>query len=177
MSAGHRRSRGRRRPGLPGGPTTRAAVRSQAEEIPAAIGTAMGESIPEENKIMLWWRLVGALQGLLLGCVIVSVLWIVALTIFGVFRAAGTVPQLFGDASLLPWVLILFAAFLILGWLTATGGMNLVRAAAAREREMVLETMRARIGAVAREMVLAPAEQELAEYQRFRGEVRVAAGV
>jgi GTP-binding protein EngB required for normal cell division len=79
--------------------TVRAAVRSRAEEIPAAIGTAMGESIPEENKIMLWWRLVGALQGLLLGCEIVSLLWIVALTIFGVFRAAGTVPQLFGDAS------------------------------------------------------------------------------
>jgi hypothetical protein len=156
--------------------TTRAAVRSRAEEIPAAIGTAMGESIPEENKIMLWWRLVGALQGLLLGCVIVSLLWIVALTIFGVFRAAGSVPQLFGDASLLPWVLILCAAFLILGWLTATGCMNLVRAAAGRERELLLETMRARIETVAAEMVLAPADQELTEYQRFRGELRVAAG-
>jgi GTP-binding protein EngB required for normal cell division len=156
--------------------TTRTAVRSHAEEIPAAIGTAMGESIPAENKIMLWWRLVGALQGLLLGCVIVSVLWILALTIFGVFRAAGSVPRLFGDASLLPWVLILFAAFLILGWLTATGCMNLVRGAAGRERELLLETMRAKIEAVAREMVLAPAGQELAEYQRFRSELRVAAG-
>jgi GTP-binding protein EngB required for normal cell division len=156
--------------------TTRAAVRSRAEEIPAAIGTAMGESIPEENKIMLWWRLVGALQGLLLGCVIVSLLWIVALTIFGVFRAAGSVPQLFGDASLLPWVLILCAAFLILGWLTATGCMNLVRSAAGRERELLLETMRARIGTVAGEMVLVPADEELAEFQRFRGELRIAAG-
>ena len=156
--------------------TTRAAVRSRAEEIPAAIGTAMGEAIPEENKIMLWWRLVGALQGLLLGCEIVSLLWIVALLIFGVFRAAGTVPQLFGDASLLPWILILFAAFLILGWLTAAGCMNRVRAAAGRERGLLLETMRARIGTVAREMVLAPAEQELAEFQRFRSELRVAAG-
>jgi hypothetical protein len=157
--------------------TTRAAVRSRAEEIPAAIGTAMGESIPEENKIMLWWRLVGALQGLLLGCVIVSLLWIVALTIFGVFRAAGSVPQLFGDASLLPWVLILCAAFLILGWLTATGCMNLVRSAAGRERELLLETIHDRIRTVAAEMVLAPADRELAEYQRFRGELRVAAGV
>ena len=106
----------------------------------------------------------------------VSLHWIVALTIFGVFRAAGSVPQLFGDASLLPWVLILCAAFLILGWLTATGCMNLVRAAAGRERELLLETMRARIGTVAAEMVLAPADQELTEYQRFRGELRVAAG-
>ena len=156
--------------------TTRAAVRSRAEEIPAAIGTAMGESIPEENKIMLWWRLIGAVQGLLLGCVIVSVLWIVALTIFGVFRAAGTVPQLFGDASLLPWIIIMLAAFLILGWLTAAGCMNLVRSAAARERETLLGAMRGKIETVAREMVLVPAEQELAEFQRFRGELMTAAG-
>jgi GTP-binding protein EngB required for normal cell division len=156
--------------------TTRAAVRSRAEEIPAAIGTAMGESIPEENKIMLWWRLIGALQGLLLGCVIVSVLWIVALTIFGVFRAAGTVPQLFGDASLLPWILIMLAAFLILGWLTAAGCMNLVRSAALSEREALLDAMRAKVGSVAREMVLVPTERELAEFQRFRGELTVAAG-
>jgi hypothetical protein len=156
--------------------TTRAAARSRAEEIPAAIGTAMGESIPEENKIMLWWRLIGALQGLLLGCVIVSVLWIVALIIFGVFRAAGTVPQLFGDASLLPWIVVMLAAFLILGWLTAAGCMNLVRSAAARERETRLDAMRGKIAAVAREMVLVPTDQELAEFQRFRGELMVAAG-
>jgi energy-coupling factor transporter ATP-binding protein EcfA2 len=156
--------------------TTRAAVRSRAEEIPAAIGTAMGESIPEENKIMLWWRLIGALQGLLLGCVIVSAAWIVALTIFGVFRAAGTVPQLFGDASLLPWIIIMLAAFLILGWLTAAGCMNLVRSAAARERETLLGAMRGKIETVAREMVLAPTEAELAEFHRFRGELMVAGG-
>jgi GTP-binding protein EngB required for normal cell division len=156
--------------------TTRAAVRSRAEEIPGAIGTAMGESIPEENKITPWWRLVGALQGLLLGCVIVSLIWIVALIIFGVFDAAGTVPRLFGDASLLPWVIIMVAAFLLLGWLTAAGCMNLVRAAAGRERGLLLETMRAKIAAVARDMVLAPAEQELTEFQRFRSGLRIAGG-
>ncbi len=156
--------------------TTRAAVRSRAEEIPGAIGTAVGESIPEENKITPWWRLVGALQGLLLGCVIVGLIWIVALIIFGVFNAAGTVPRLFGDASLLPWVILMVAAFLLLGWLTAVGCMNLVRAAAVRERALLLETMRARIRAVAQEMVLAPAERELAEFQRFRSELRIAAG-
>jgi GTP-binding protein EngB required for normal cell division len=156
--------------------TTRAAVRSRAEEIPAAIGTAMGESIPEENKITLWWRLIGALQGLLLGCVIVSVLWILALIIFGVFKAAGSVPRLFGDASLLPWIIIMVAAFLLLGWLTAAGCMNLVRSAAGRERQGLLDAMRAEIATVAREMVLTPADRELAEFQRFRGELRTAAG-
>jgi hypothetical protein len=52
-----------------------------------------------------------------------------------------------------------------------------VRAAAGRERSRVLQTMRARIGAVARDMVLAPAEQELGEFVRFRGELAAAAGL
>ncbi len=156
--------------------TVRSAVRSRAEEIPAAIGAAMGESIPEENKITPWWRLVGALQGLLLGAVIVSVAWAVALLVFGVFKAAGPVPRLFGDPSLLPWVIVMIAAFLLLGWLTATGCMNLVRSAAARERFRLLDTIRGRIAEVARETALAPAGRELAAWARFRSELRIASG-
>jgi hypothetical protein len=160
----------------PWSPATRSAARSRAEEIPAAIGAAMGESIPEENKITPWWRLVGALQGLLLGCVLVGLVWAAVVLALGVFHAVSNPPRLFGDASLLPWIIIMIAAFLLLGWLTAGGCMNLVRSAAGRERARVLEAMRARIGVVAREMVLIPVEQELAEYGRFVGELRIAAG-
>jgi hypothetical protein len=156
--------------------TTRSAARRRAEEIPAAIGAAMGESIPEENKITPWWRLVGALQGLLLGCVIVGVAWAAVVLAFGVFHAAADIPRLFGDASLLPWIVIMIAAFLLLGWLTAAGCMNLVRSAAGRERARAREAMRAGIEVVAREMVLGPVEQELAEYRRFLSELRIAAG-
>jgi hypothetical protein len=156
--------------------TTRSAARQRAEEIPAAIGAAMGESIPEENKIRPWWRLVGALQGLLLGCVFVGVVWAAVVLAFGVFHAASNVPRLFGDASLLPWIVIMIVAFLLLGWLTAAGCLNLVRSAAGRERARGLEAMRAKIGVVARDMVLIPVEEELAEYARFLSELRVAAG-
>jgi GTP-binding protein EngB required for normal cell division len=156
--------------------TTRSALRSKAGQIPAELGTVMGDSLPAENTIAPWWRFAGALQGLLLGCVIVSLAWIVTLLIFGVFHAARNVPRLFGDASLLPWIVILIAAFLFLGWLTAAGCVNLVRSAAARERGQVQEAMRAKIGVVAREMVLMPAEEELAEYRRFVDEFRVVAG-
>jgi GTP-binding protein EngB required for normal cell division len=156
--------------------TTRAAVRSRADQIPAALGTAMTESLPDENKIAPWWRLVGGLQGLLLGGVVVSLAWIVALLIFGVFRAAGNAPRLFSDASLLPWIFVLLGAFLLLGWLTAAGSKNVVRAASEQESERVQETMRARISDVAREMVITPLEQELAEYERFRREFRIVAG-
>jgi hypothetical protein len=155
---------------------TRSAVRSRAEQIPAALGAAMGESLPAENTIAPWWRLVGALQGLLLGCVIVSLVWILALLIFGVFHAASHVPRLFSDASLLPWIVVLIAAFLFLGWLTAAGCVNLVRSAAARERDRVQEAMRAKIAEVAREMVTAPVEAELTEYRKFVDEFRIVAG-
>jgi GTP-binding protein EngB required for normal cell division/uncharacterized integral membrane protein len=156
--------------------TVRAAVRSRAEEIPAALGTVMGESLPPEDKIMPWWRVIGALQGLLLGCVIVSLAWILALLVFGVFHVVSSPPRLFGDASLLPWIVVMIAAFLILGWLIASGCMNIVRAAAEREREQVQQTMRTGIAAVARDMVVIPTEQELAEFGRFRSEYQVAAG-
>jgi hypothetical protein len=155
--------------------TTRTAVRSRADQIPAALGTAMTQSLPDEDKIAPWWRLIGGIQGLLLGGVVVSLAWIVALLIFGVFRAASA-PRLFSDASLLPWIFVLLGAFLLLGWLTAAGSKNVVRAAAEQESERVQEAMRARIGDVAREMVIIPLEQELAEYERFRHEFRVVAG-
>jgi hypothetical protein len=161
---------------MPWSRTIRSALRSRADQIPAALGTAVGESIPAENRIALWWRVVGAFQGVLLGCVIVSLAWIVALLIFGVFHAAGNVPRLFGDANLLPWIVILVAAFLFLGWLTAAGCVNLVRSAAVRERGQVQDVMRGRIEAVSREMVVMPAEAELAEYRRFVNEFRVVAG-
>ena len=156
--------------------TSRAAVRSRAAQIPGALGAAMRESAPDENTITPWWRLIGALKGLVLGCVIVSLAWILVLLIFGVFHASREVPRLFSDLSLLPWIVVMIAAFLLLGWLTAAGCMNLVRTGAELESLRVQETMRDRIENVARELVVEPAEQELAEYQRFRDELRVAAG-
>ena len=58
------------------------------------------------------------------------------------FHVVSSPPRLFGDASLLPWIVVMIAAFLILGWLIASGCMNIVRAAAEREREQVQATMR-----------------------------------
>ncbi|HEY7145730.1 MAG TPA: GTPase [Streptosporangiaceae bacterium] len=156
--------------------TVRAAVRSRAGEIPPALGAAMGEALPAEDKIAPWWRLVGALQGLLLGAVIVGVAWIAAIVVFGVFGAADNVPRLFGDVGLIPWICVMLAAFLLLGWLTASGCMNLVRTAALTEREDIGAEIRARMAVVAREMVIVPAEQELSEYQRFGEELRSATG-
>ena len=156
--------------------TARAAVRSRAEEIPGALGNVMGESLPPENKIAVWWRSVAAWQGLLLGAVIVGLAWMAAIVAFGVFHIGSNVPRLFSDLSLLVWIAALIVAMLLLGALTASACLNMVRAAAADESRQVAALMRGRMAAVASEMVVVPAEQELSELGRFRAELRVAAG-
>ena len=155
--------------------TTREAARSRAREIPAALGTVMGEALPAEDHIAGWWRLVGALQGLLLGCVIVGLAWIAVIIAFGTVQVAGSAPpRLFSDLALLPWIALIIAAILLLGWLAASGAMNRVQLAAAAEREQVEDQMRDQMAVTAQAMVIQPIEDELAELDRFRTELRAA---
>ncbi len=107
---------------------------------------------------------------------IVGAAWVGAILAFGVFHAASNVPRLFGDAELIPWICLMIAAFLVLGWLTSAGCMNLVRNAALHEHDQIGQQTRVRMAMVAREMVIVPTEQELSEYQRFQQELRAAAG-
>jgi len=157
--------------------TTRDAARSRAQDIPAALGTAMGEALPAENKVAGWWRLIGAWQGLLLGSMIVGLGWIAAIVACGEFHAGTNVPRVFTDVSLLPWIGAMIVALLLLGWLTASACLNLVRTAAERETAHFTDVIRGKIASVAHDLVLVPAEQELAELSEFRDELWVASGV
>jgi GTP-binding protein EngB required for normal cell division len=147
--------------------TVRAAARSHRAEIPGALGAAIGDSLPEENSVAPWWRAVAVWQGLLLGCAVTGLAWVVAILVIGVFHAAHHAPAIFSDAALLPWVILLIAAILVLGWLTASGCMSLISSAALRERSRVEEQMRSRMKEVAEQLVLVPVKQELSEYARF----------
>jgi GTP-binding protein EngB required for normal cell division len=156
--------------------TVRAALRSKAKEIPTIVGNEIGASLPPSAGVDRWWRFVGVLQGLLLGCVLVGFCWVVALVVLGVGKVDPGAPKLFAD----PWLLPLPGAVLVLGlfggWLTGRIGMRAVAAAADRETDELLREIQRRLTAVARDMVLAPAERELAELGLFRYELRVAAG-
>jgi GTP-binding protein EngB required for normal cell division len=155
--------------------TIRMAIRSRADDIPAALGERIGAALPAENKVAGWWRAVGVWQGLLLGGSIVGMAWICVIVAFGVFHA-GPVPHLFRSVTLLPVIVLLIAAALVLGWLTANTCLKAVRTAAVLENEQVAEDMQNRIATVAQELVVAPAQQELAELERFRAELRTASG-
>ena len=154
--------------------TVRTAVRSRADQIPAAVGSAIGEALPAEDSVVWWWRLAGLCQGLLLGTAAVAVVWLVLVMVFGVFHAASGVPRLLSDTGALPWIGVGAVAALGLGAATASVCMRLAASTAERENTQVTADMRERIAGVADEMVIVPAEQELSEFGRYREEARIA---
>jgi hypothetical protein len=163
-------------PGLPAPwpATARSAARSQVDAIPSALGRAIADALPAQNSAALWWRLVAVWQGLLLGGAVAGLTWLVVLVVAGIFGALQHTT--FSNVALLPWIAVMVAAILLLGWLTASGCMTLVARTADREREQAEQKMRAEIAGVARRMVLLPVEQELSVYGRFRDELAIARG-
>jgi GTP-binding protein EngB required for normal cell division len=148
--------------------TVRAAARSQGGSISGALSSAISESVPGATRIPGWWRLVCAWQWLLVALVIAGIGWMGVLLVVGVFHAMGQhPPELLGSVALIPWVAAMIVAFLLLGWLTATGSQNAVTLASDREREQIAAAMRSRIDAVARDLVVIPAGTELTTYTEF----------
>jgi GTP-binding protein EngB required for normal cell division len=165
-------------PGLPAPwpATARSAARSQADAIPAALGRAIADALPAENSAAPWWRLVAVWQGLLLAGAAAGLIWLMVLIVAGIFDALRGTTATFSNMMLLPWIAVMVAAILLLGWLTASGCMTLVVRAAGEEREQAERQMRTGIAGVARQMVIAPVEQELSIYVRFREELATASG-
>jgi GTP-binding protein EngB required for normal cell division len=155
--------------------TVRAAVRSRATEVPAAIGEEIGAALPASAVVDRWWRLVGMAQGLQLGCVLVGIVWLASLITLGVAHVGSGIPKLFSDPWLLPWAVVIVIVGLVGGWLTARICTRAVSRAADLEVEDLIDDIQRRLAGVASELVIAPAESELDELERFRTELRIAA--
>jgi energy-coupling factor transporter ATP-binding protein EcfA2 len=143
--------------------TVYSAARSRADAIPGALGSAIAPALPGGNGVPAWWRLIRAWHWLLIAAAVAGLGWLGAI--------AGS-----DHRSLLPWVAAAIVALLLLGWLTSSGCMNMVLLAAERERARAEQGMRSRVAGVAHELVLAPVQQELSEYDRYRGALRTARG-
>jgi GTP-binding protein EngB required for normal cell division len=162
--------------------TVRAALRSRAADIPDAVSAQIGAALPDGPAVEPWWRAIGVLQGLLLGCVLVGIAWLVALLVLGVGGvggpggAAAGAPKLFSDTWFLPVPGAMIVVGLLGGWLTARLCAGTVSEAAERETADLLDDIHQRLTAVARNLVVVPADFELAELGVFRAELRVAAG-
>lgn len=153
---------GRRLP-LPWSRTVYSAARSRADAIGGALGSAIAAVLPGGDSVPVWWRLVRAWHWLLIAAAAAGLGWLIAMLASD-------------QLSLLPWVAAAIVALLLLGWFTSSGCMNLVLLAAERERARAEQDMRSRAAQVAGELVLAPVQQELSEYDRFRGALKTTRG-
>lgn len=149
----------------------RAAARSNAGQVPRALADAVRDAAPGSAPVPVWWRLITVWQWLLTVLAAGGVVWAVVIAVAHGGREKST---LLGDVSLIPWLLVMAAALLLLGFLTASGCRNMAVLAAERERQHAEEAMRAGIAAAARDTVLAPVGAEIAQYERFRKDLAVA---
>ncbi|HEX9065507.1 MAG TPA: YfjP family GTPase [Streptosporangiaceae bacterium] len=153
----------------------KSAVRSQAQEIPAAIGTAIGEALPAEDSVVWWWRLAGLGQGLLLGAAAVAIAWSLLIAVVRLVHGQASMPGLMSDLAAVPWLVLAAILALALGAAMTWLCMKAVVTAAERESVEMTAELRERIAGVAQDMVIAEAERELAEFLRYREEARIAA--
>jgi hypothetical protein len=93
-----------------------------------------------------------------------------------ILQAQTSLPGLMSDPGAVPWLIAVAIVALALGAATTSLCMKAVQSAIEREKVQVALDMQARIAAVAEEMVIAAAEQELSEFLRYREEARRASG-
>jgi GTP-binding protein EngB required for normal cell division len=148
--------------------TVREAARSRADEAQAVLGVAVAAGLPPRDKVTGWWRLVALAQWLLMA---LSLAGVVAIVVILAAHGGHKSSSLISDVSLAPWLGVMVAALLLLGWLIASWCQNMVVLAADREREQAVQAVMARIAAATSGLVLVPAGRELAEYERFRTEL------
>jgi hypothetical protein len=152
----------------------REAARCNAGMVPQALAGAVQAAVAESRSGPPgWWRLVTAWQWLL---AILAAAGIALSVVIAVVRLTGHHQGWISEVSLIPWLLIMTVAMLVLGYVTAVSCRNVAVAAADRERMTAEQAMRDRVAGVTHDLVLLAAGREIAQYERFRRELAVAAG-
>jgi predicted GTPase len=150
----------------------RKAAMTNADQLSGDLNQALGEVIPEFNRLPGWWWGAKAWQWLLATVAFLAAVWLAVLGGYAINDEATPPMEFLGNLSLAPYVTLLMVCVLGMGLLTASAGRNLVALSAVRHGEHMQELMRKRITQVAREKVLEPAERELGVYTLFRRLVR-----
>jgi len=152
--------------GLPGAwaAAVRQAARSRSAELADAVDKAVGRTSLGATRRPRWWRAVNLLQWLVFAAMLAGALWLGGL--FGLGYLQLPEPPM-PTAGELPWPTVL----LLGGALTGLVSALLSRAAAwlggRRRARRASRALREAIGAVSREYVLRPVEEERDRYARF----------
>jgi energy-coupling factor transporter ATP-binding protein EcfA2 len=152
----------------------REAARCNAGMVPQALASAVQAAVAEaKSGPPAVWRLVTVWQWLL---TVLAVAGVVLSVVIAVVRVAGHRQGWTGEVSLIPWLLVMAAAMLVLGYVTAVSSRNMAIGVADRERRTAEQAMRDRVAGVTHDLVLLATGREIAQYERFRRELAVAAG-
>jgi hypothetical protein len=152
----------------------REAARCNAGMVPQALAGAVRAAAAEvRSGPPGWWRLVTAWQWLL---TVIAAAGVALSVVIAVVSSTGHHQGWIGEDSLIPWLLIMAAAMLVLGYVTAVGCRNVAVAAADNERRTAERAMQARVAGVTHDLVLLATGREIAQYERFRRELAVASG-
>ena len=142
-------------------PALNTASRSRSDDLPDALDRAVGSTDLGMRRTPIWWRLVGALQWLLLVAAVGGLGWLVA----GAFDLAPLdVIKIAGFA--LP--LVLLVGGLVLGILLWLLLKPLINWAARRTQRRAEQRLRSAVTGVAREHVVAPVREVLNAYAQAR---------
>jgi GTP-binding protein EngB required for normal cell division len=151
----------------------REAARCNAGMVPQALAGAVQAAAAEvRSGPPAWWRLVTVWQWLL---TVIAAAGIALSVVIAVVSSTGHHQGWTGEASLIPWLLIMAAAMLVLGYVTAVGCRNVAVAAADNERRTAERAMQGRVAGVTHDLVLLATGREIAQYERYRRELAVAA--
>ena len=152
----------------------REAARCNAGMVPRALSGAVRAVVAEgKSGPPGWWRLVTAWQWLL---TVLAAAGVALSVVIAVNRLTGHRQGWISEASLIPWLLVMAVAMLVLGYVTAVSCRNAAVATADRERQGAERAMRNRVAGVTHDLVLLATGHEIAQYERYRRELAVAAG-
>lgn len=118
-----------------------------------------------------WWRMMNALQWLLLAAAVVGGLWLAALAGMAYLQLPAPRTPMWGPV---PWPTVLLAGGLALGALLAALAMLGVRLGAARRERRIEVKLAESVRAAVDHLLLEPLERELLDYDYFREAVRAA---
>ncbi|MCO5999890.1 P-loop NTPase family protein [Actinoallomurus rhizosphaericola] len=150
--------------------SVREAGRSNADALPETLGASLRTVVPSFNQVPGSWWAVRIWQYLLLVVAALSVVWLVAIAAFAGLRLGHAPVRLLGEGGLAPYVALVLVCVLGLGLLTALAARNMIALTSVKHSDRMEQQMREGVAAAARELVIAPVEQELAVYARFRDE-------
>ncbi|WP_228010785.1 GTPase [Nonomuraea phyllanthi] len=152
--------------GLPGpwAAAVRQAARSRSQELADQVDRAVATTSARATRRPRWWGMVNGLQWLVFAVMLAGALWLGVLFAMDYLRLPQPPLPTVGEV---PWPTVLLAGGALLGVLIALLSRLAAWAGGRRRARRTARALRAAIGQVSDDLVLAPVRAELDRYARF----------